>query len=129
MSRALASSAAIVAAALALAACGSAPQTRTAPWLAAHPDPPGMHFADAEGLCAIAVQYPDDAPGEIDWKGEQYIQRSRVAGSRTGGTVVAHSGDWTVYQPSAGVLALDAGSATFEYRSGSKCGSNSAAPS
>ena len=87
-----------------------------------------MHFADAQGLCAFTVRYPNDAPGEIDYKGDQYIQRSRSDGRAANGSVVARSGDWTIQQPGPGTLVLVTASASFEYRSGSKCGSNSAPP-
>ncbi len=112
-----------------MAACGSGPVQQPAPWAATHPDPAGVHFADAQGLCAVTVQYPNQAPGEIDWNGDQYIQRSRSSGGHAGGTVVGRSGSWTLYQPAAGTLVLDTGPASFEYRSGSKCGSDAAPPS
>lgn len=115
---------------LLLAACGSTSGAGpAAPWAAEHPDPKGMHFADAQGLCAVTVQYPNEAPGEIDYQGRQYIQRSRGAGGASSGAVVARSGDWTLRQPRAGELVLDTGSLSYDYRSGSKCGSNSAPPS
>ena len=88
-----------------------------------------MHFTDAQGLCAITVRYPDEAPGEIDYKGAQYIQRTRTSNSAgASGTVVATSGDWTVRQPTDDTLLVVTPDATFEYRSGANCGSNSAAP-
>lgn len=116
------------AAALAATACGAAPSSAPPPWAAAHPDPSGMHFTDAQGLCAITVHYPNEAPGEIDWNGEQYIQRGRASGAQTAGTVVAHSGDWTVRQSQPGALLLVTPGATYDYHAGSHCGSNSAAP-
>jgi hypothetical protein len=124
-----------VRAALALAAvvvtgvaCGSAQVDHPAPWAAAHPDPPGMHFTDASGLCAFAVQYPNDAPGDIDWKGQQFIQRSRSSGRSAAGPVVGTSADWTIHQPTAGALVLVTSSASYQYRTAAKCGSNSAPP-
>jgi hypothetical protein len=116
------------AACFAATACGGGTATGAAPWSSGHPDPASMHFADAQGLCAITVRYPNGAPGEIDYKGDQYIQRSRSDGRAASGPVVARSGDWTIYQPGAGVLLLVTASASFEYRSGSKCGSNAAPP-
>jgi hypothetical protein len=125
--RASAAFAAALAAAL-LSACGAAPSQGPAPWAAAHPDPSGLHFTDAQGLCAITVRYPNDAPGEIDYRGQAYVQRDRVAAPSSPGNAIGRSADWTVYQPAAGRLLLVTPTASYEYRSGAKCGSNSAAP-
>ena len=112
-----------------LAACGSTPTPQGPPWAAAHPDPPGLHFTDAEGICAVTVRYPNDAPGEIDYGGTAFIQRDRVAAPASPGKLVGRSGDWTIYQPAAGSLLLTASGAAYTYRSGSNCGSNAAPPS
>lgn len=117
-----------VAACFAATACGGGTATGAAPWSAGHPDTASMHFADAQGLCAITVRYPNEAPGEIDYKGDQYIQRSRSDSRVASGPVVARSGDWTIHQPGAGTLVLVTASASFEFRSGSNCGSNAAPP-
>lgn len=122
---------ALCAAALAAVACGGAPSATPPPWAAAHPDPTGIHFADAQGLCAVTVRYPNEAPGEIDTKGEQFIQRSRTT---TAPSMVAlskeigRSGDWRVVQARGGQIFLVTPDATYEYLTGSHCGSNSAAP-
>jgi hypothetical protein len=122
--------AALVALVASLAACGSSATAGPRPWRAAHPDPAGFTFTDAEGLCAITVQYPDAAPGEIDDNGVAYIQRSRSAqpASPTG-SQVARSGDWTLRRADATTLLLVTAGGTYTYRSGSKCGSNAAPPS
>lgn len=113
---------------VALCACGATPGDRPPPWAAAHPDPSGMHFADAQGLCSITVRYPNDAPGEIDFAGQSYLQRDRRDSRSAAGTVVGRAADWTVYRTSGSTLVLVTATASFDYRSGSKCGSNSAVP-
>ena len=120
--------AALVATAFVAVACGSAPVERAAPWVAGHPDPAGMHFADAQALCAFAVRLPNDAPGEIDYQGNQFIQRGLTDSRSAGGPVVAKSADWTIYQPGPNTLVLVTPTRDFLYRSGSKCGNNSAPP-
>jgi hypothetical protein len=126
--RTRAQAAALLATGLFAVACGSTPVERPAPWAAAHPDPAGMHFADAPGLCAFAVRYPNDAPGEIDYQGNQFIQRGRTDSRSIGGPAVAKSADWTIHQPGPTTLVLVTSTRDFLYQSGSKCGSNSAPP-
>jgi len=127
--RTRAQAAALVATAFLAVACGSTPVARAAPWAAGHPDPAGMHFADAQGLCAFAVRYPNDAPGEIDYQDNQFIQRGQTDSRSVGGPTLAKSADWTIYQPSPTTLVLVTSTRDFLYQSGSKCGSNSAPPS
>lgn len=115
--------------AFALAGCGSTPTSPTPPWMAAHPDTAGLHFADAQGICAVTVRYPNDAPGEIDYGGIAYIQRDRVSAPASPGTPVGRSGDWTIFQPASATLLLTTPGAAYTYRSGSNCGSNAAPPS
>ena len=117
-----------VAAALIATACGSTGTTSSTPWAAAHPDPQGIHFAAAEGLCTITVRYPADAPGEIDAGGGAYIQRDRITSPSASGTPIATSGDWKLYQPDPHTLLLITPGAAYDYRDGANCGSNSAAP-
>jgi hypothetical protein len=117
-----------VAAALIATACGST-ATSSTPWAAGHPDPQGIHFTAAEGLCTITVRYPTDAPGEIDANGTAYIQRDRITRPSAPGTPVATSGDWKLYQPDRHTLLLVTPDAAYDYRDGANCGSNSAAPS
>ena len=120
---------AAIASMLTLAGCGSTPTPQGPPWMAAHPDPAGLHFADAEGICAVTVRYPNDAPGEIDYGGAAFIQRDRVTAPASPGRLVGRSGDWTIYQPKAGSLLLTTSGAAYTYLSGSNCGSNAAPPS
>jgi hypothetical protein len=115
---------------MAMVACGGSTATASATsWAGAHPDPSSVHFAAAEGLCSITVRYPQDAPGEIDVAGAQYIQRDRATATPpTLGKEIGRSGDWTLYQQDAHTLNLVTPSGTFIYRDGANCGSNSAAP-
>ena len=120
---------ATVAFALCAAACGSSAPAGGTPWAPSHPDPQGIHFAAAQGLCVITVRYPDDAPGEIDAGGGVYIQRSRNSVPQAEpGTKLATSGDWTLFQRDAHTLVLITPQAAYIYQDGANCGSNSAAP-
>jgi hypothetical protein len=114
--------------ALGTVACGSTAPPPPNTWAAAHPDPQGMQFRAAEGLCVFSVRYPNDAPGEIDWQQTVFIQHDRISPPVASTTVVAHSGDWTVYQPSPHQLILLTPNSAYDYRDGAKCGSNSAPP-
>lgn len=120
---------AAVVSALALAACGAAPSSGPHPWAAGHPVPKDMQFTDAQGICAITVRYPQQAPGEIDYQGGQYIQRDLSHGAAPSGKVVGRTGDWTVVQPDASTLVLVTPGGNYQYRAGSNCGSNQAPPS
>lgn len=120
--------AAAIATALIATGCGSSPATPPPPWAATHPDPSSMHFADAQGLCAFAVRYPNEAPGEIDYQGIQYIQHGLTERRSATGQPVAQSGDWTVYHPSPDTLVVVTASRSFQYRAETKCGNNSAPP-
>jgi hypothetical protein len=118
------------AAVLLLAACGSTPADRPPTWAATHPDTTGLQFRQAEGLCSFAVQYPDDAPGEIDYNGTAYIQRAREPVPQpTPGTLLGRSADWRVYQQSTTTVLLVTPTAAYLYRSGARCGTNEAPPS
>jgi len=120
---------ATLAAGLAAVACGSSTPSSQTPWAPSHPDPQGVHFAAAQGLCVITVRYPDDAPGEIDAGGNVYIQRSRDSVPQAQpGTKLATSGDWTLFQRDPHSLVLVTPQAAFTYQDGANCGSNSAAP-
>jgi len=109
-------------------ACGSTTVTSNTAWADGHPDPPGYHFAAAQGLCAITVHYPTEAPGEIDHANVAYVQRDRISAPASPGPDVGHSGDWTLHQQSDHVLLLTTPGGTYEYRDGANCGNNSAAP-
>jgi hypothetical protein len=120
--------AALATALLATACGGSTPVSGTA-WAAAHPDPQGIHFAEAQGLCTITVRYPTEAPGEIDYGSIAYIQRDSIAKPASPGKEIGRSGDWTVHQQDAHTLILVTPAGAFSYKDGANCGNNSAAPS
>jgi hypothetical protein len=119
---------ATAAVALLVTACGSKTSSSDTPWAAAHPDPQGVHFAAAQGLCTITVRYPTEAPGEIDYHGSAYIQHERTTAKPQDTSPLATSGDWRLYQPAAHTLLLVTPSAAYTYQDGANCGSNSAAP-
>lgn len=119
---------AALAVALLAVACGSTAPTSSTPWAPAHPDPKGVRFAAAQGLCVITVRYPDEAPGEIDAGGDVYIQRSRGAEPPSPGARLGTSGDWTLYQRDQHTLILVTPQGAYTYQDGANCGSNSAAP-
>lgn len=107
--------------AAALAACGD---TSSSPaWVAAHPDTALLGFqVTAPGVCAITVQYPNDAPAAIAYLGSTYVQVQREAKpSQPGGREIDHSGDWHVLALPAGDLLLVTPSAAFDYRLESNC--------
>jgi hypothetical protein len=114
--------------ALLATACGAGTTSNAEAWQAAHPDPPGVHFVKAEGLCAVTVRYPTEAPGEIDYGAGAYIQRDRSTAPSDPGKQVGRSADWTLYQQDTHTLLLVTPSTAYTYKDGAKCGSNSAAP-
>jgi hypothetical protein len=105
-----------------LVGCGGSSGSTEAPWRATHPDPPGMTFeANAPGICVFSAQFPEQAPAAISYMGTTWVQRTRSAApAQPPGTVVGHSGDWTVSTTAAG-LELDTGSALFDYRHSGSC--------
>lgn len=115
-------------AALCTVACGSTAPTSDTPWAPSHPDPQGIHFAAAQGICLITVRYPQDAPGEIDAAGGVYIQRGRESAPASPGAKLASSGDWTLYRQDQHTLVLVTPQGAYTYQDGANCGSNSAAP-
>jgi hypothetical protein len=120
---------ATVTTAIAATGCGgSTTSLRSPSWGPEHPDPPGVHFAAAQGLCTVSVRYPDEAPGEIDYAGARYIQHDRGGAPLSAGKEIGRSGDWTVHQLDAHTLVLLAPGVAYSYRDGANCGSNSAAP-
>lgn len=119
---------ATLAGAMLATACGSTAAPSNTPWASAHPNPSGIRFVAAGGLCTITVRYPTEAPGEIDANGTPYIQRDRSGPQVSPGKPLATSGDWKLYQPDPHTLLLLTPDAAFTYRDGANCGSNSAAP-
>jgi hypothetical protein len=119
---------ATLATAFAAVACGSSTPSSDTPWAPSHPDPQGIHFAAAQGLCLVTVRYPADAPGEIDAAGGVYIQRTRGSAPPSPGSRLATSGDWTLYRRDPHTLILVTPQGAYTYQDGANCGSNSAAP-
>lgn len=103
--------------ALLTAACGSAQSAPSEPWRSTHPDPAGITFDEtAPGLCAVTVQFPDEAPAAVDFNGITYIQRQRQpAPGHPPGKVIGTSGGWTVTAPQ-GSVDVDTGPFLFQYR-------------
>ena len=110
-------------------ACGSTTAGSETSWAASHPDPQGVHFAAAEGVCRLTVRYPTDAPGEIDVAGVVFIQRDRIASLPGGAEKLSTSGDWTLYRNGEHALVLATADSNYEYHDGAKCGSDAAPPS
>lgn len=110
-------------AAAALVACGSSPATGPT-WAAGHPNTALVTFdTSAPGVCAITVQYPDEAPAAVEYLGGVYVQVRRD--SRPG-TAPAHllgtSGDWRVYLDDArGEVLLVTPAAAYTYRLEAAC--------
>jgi hypothetical protein len=118
----------ILAVAVLATACGSNTVTSNTAWAAGHPDPQGIHFTAAEGVCTITVRYPTDAPGEIDTGTGRYIQRDRTVAGPNRGSQLATSGDWILYQFDQHTLMLVTPDSAYIYKDGANCGSNSAPP-
>lgn len=105
-------------AALMAVACGSTQSATAEPWRAGHPDPAGISFDEsAPGLCAVTVEFPDEAPAAVDYNGITYVQRQRqTAPAHPPGRVIGSSDGWTVTAQASGV-AIDTGTFLFLYRS------------
>lgn len=106
----------------ALVACGD---TSSQPaWVTAHPDTSALSFeTTAPGVCAITVQYPNDAPAAIGYLGSTYVQvqrRPHVV-MTSGGHDLGQSGDWHVLLQSSGDLLLVTPGDAFDYRLEASC--------
>ncbi len=107
--------------ALLLGGCGDS--TSTPRWVSSHRDTALLTFqTTAPGICAITVQYPDDAPAAIGYLGGTYVQVGR-GGHPTSpaGRSVGESGDWHVYLQDGGDLVLVTPSNAFDYRPEPAC--------
>jgi hypothetical protein len=107
---------------LALAGCGDSASAPPA-WVGAHPNTGLLSFdTTAPGVCAITVQYPNDAPAAIEYLGSTYVQVSRQphpsspAGHNLGG-----SGDWHVFLQGGGNVLLVTRADAFDYRLEAGC--------
>lgn len=110
--------------ALLLAACGGSSGGAPVPaWRAAHPDPQEMTFDEqAPGVCAVSVQYPDEAPAAIEFQDAVYVQGSKKAKpAQPPGVEIEHSGDWTIFQPQGGGLSIVTTQSEYDYKQQSGC--------
>jgi hypothetical protein len=107
---------------LLLAGCGDT--TTQAAWVPGHPDTALLGFrTSAPGVCALTVQYPNDAPAAIVYLGGTYVQVQRLGhpGTASAGREIDHSGDWHVFLRSAGDILLVTPGDAFEYRLEQNC--------
>lgn len=104
-----------------LAACGDT--TSTPQWVASHPDTSLLAFqTTAPGVCAITVQYPNDAPAAMVYLGGTYVQVQRRAHVVSpSGRDLGQSGDWHVRLQSGGDLLLVTPGDAFDYRLEPNC--------
>ena len=107
--------------AVVLAGCGDT--TSQPAWVHGHPDTSMLAFqTTAPGVCAITVQYPNDAPAAIGYLGSTYVQVQRRAHpSSTAGRDLGHSGDWRVLLQDGGDLLLVSPGDAFDYRLEASC--------
>jgi hypothetical protein len=104
-----------------LSGCGD---TTTQPaWVAAHPDTALLSFqTTAPGVCAITVQYPNDAPAVVGYLGGVYVQVRREGHPATpAGAEIDHSGNWHIFKLGNGELLLVTPGDAFEYRLEQNC--------
>jgi hypothetical protein len=105
-----------------LAGCGD---TITQPaWVPGHPDTAVLSFSTtAPGVCALTVQYPNEAPAAITRLGSLYVQvrRDPRPPGAVPGTEVDHTGDWHVYALPGGDLLLLTPANAFDYRQEQAC--------
>ena len=104
-----------------LAACGD---TSSQPaWVAGHPDTAAVSFqTTAPGVCAITVQYPNDAPAAMTYLGSTYVQVRRLPHpAAPSGRDLGRSGDWHVLLQGGGDLLLVTMADAFDYRLEASC--------
>jgi hypothetical protein len=104
-----------------LAGCGA---DATAPaWASAHPDTSILAFhTSAPGVCAITVQYPDDAPAAVTYLGGVFVQvQRRPRPTNPAGHEIDHSGDWHVVALDNGDLLILTPGDAFDYRREENC--------
>ena len=115
--------AAVAGVGLALAMLGCGDTTSQPAWVATHPGTALLSFeTTAPGICAISVQYPNDAPAAIGYLGAIYVQVQREPRPASpGGHEIDHSGDWHVVQLDGGDLLLLTPGDAFRYRVEASC--------
>jgi hypothetical protein len=104
-----------------LSGCGD---TTTQPaWVATPPPTALLSFSTtAPGVCAITVQYPNDAPAVVSYLGGVYVQVGRQGHpANPAGAAIDHSGDWHVFKLGNGDLLVVTPGDAFEYRLEQNC--------
>ena len=77
---------------------------------------------DAPGVCALTVQFPDEAPAAIDYQATIFVQTGRSAQPQAPpGNVVATSGSWTVRAHGNSLLYVTTGSSMYTYQPETGC--------
>jgi hypothetical protein len=106
---------------LVMLACGDT--TSQPSWVPAHPSTSLLSFqTTAPGVCAITVQYPNDAPAAIDYLGSTYVQVLREPRPASpAGRDLGQSGDWHVLLQGGGDLLLVTPGDAFDYRPEANC--------
>lgn len=106
---------------LLLAGCGDT--TSQPSWVPSHPGTALLSFqTTAPGVCAITVQYPNDAPAAIGYLGGTYVQVARRAHPAVPtGRELGQSGEWRVLLLTGGDLLLVTPGAAFDYRLEANC--------
>ncbi len=92
-------------------------------WVASHPNTSLVTFAtSAPGVCAITVQYPQDAPSSIEYLGSTFVQVSRQPHPQVvSGHELGRSGDWDVRLLSNGDILVVTRADAFDYRLEATC--------
>jgi hypothetical protein len=106
---------------LLLFGCGD---TTTQPsWVPSHPPTTLLTFqTTAPGVCAVTVQYPNDAPAVIVYLGGTYVQVSRGPHQASpAGKDLGQSGDWHILLRGNGDLLLVTPRDAFDYRLEASC--------
>ncbi len=104
-----------------LASCGDT--TSTPQWVSSHPDTSVVAFlTTAPGVCAITVQYPNDAPAAMAYLGSTYVQvQRRPHVAAPSGRELGQSGDWHVRLQAEGDLLLVTPGDAYDYRLEANC--------
>jgi len=113
----------LVAAVLTVVLAGCGDTTSQPAWVHAHPDTSVLAFqTTAPGVCAITVQYPNDAPAAIGYLGSTYVQvQRRPHPASTAGRDLGNSADWRVLLLRGGDLLLVTPGDAFDYRLEATC--------
>jgi len=107
---------------LVLVGCGDTTSQPT--WVPSHPDTAlsSPSRPRPPGVCAITVQYPNDAPAAIDSLGSTYVQVARLARPASPeGRQLGQSGHWRVFMNSGGDLLVVTANDAFDYRLEANC--------